>query len=321
MHRDWIRFEHVAAWTDLTNKLTAVDDTDEFYEAEDLMEELKEPGVDPSLDTLGLWDNGTMVGFGQLRLGEQLRDGRGRVSIGGGTAPEYRRRGHGTLIMDVLEARAGEKMAERHPGADYTIDVWGNATGHSAGAMAMSRGYEPARYFRDMTLAPGKFRPRPRPAAVAENAVLAPYSPGISEAVRLLDNEAFADHWGSAPKSADEWAAMTSARSFRSDYSRVLLDGNGYRRPPRALSHVLGAEWVAGELYISRVGTTRAARGLGYAAWALSTVIGAAFDEGFTKVDLSVDAQSPTGALGLYERLGFEVVRSGTVYRKTVTAR
>ena len=321
MHQDWIHLEHVGAWTELTNRLAAVDDTDEFYEAEDLLEELQEPGVDPTRDTLGLWDHGTMVGFGQLRLGEQLRDGRGRVSIGGGISPEYRRRGHGTVIMDVLEARAGEKMAERHPGVDYTIDVWGNAAGHAAGAMAVARGYAPARYFQDMTLSPEMFRPHGRPAAVPEGAVLAPYSPGIAEAVRLLDNEAFSDHWGSAPKSADEWEAMTGARSFRSDYSRILLDGIGGDRPVRALSHVLGAEWVAKELYISRVGTARHCRGLGYAAWALSTVVAAAFEDGFTKVDLSVDAQSPTGALGLYEGLGFQVVRSGTVFRKNVTAR
>ncbi|WP_181578424.1 GNAT family N-acetyltransferase [Arthrobacter sp. AQ5-05] len=321
MHQDWIHLEHVGAWTDLTNRLAAVDDTDEFYEAEDLLEELNEPGVDPARDTLGLWDNDTMVGFGQLRLGEQLRDGRGRVSIGGGISPEYRRRGHGTLVMDVLEARAREKMAERHPGVDYTIDVWGNAPGHSAGEMAMARGYEPARFFQDMTLAPGDFLPHRHPASVPEDTVLVPYSPGIAEAVRVLDNEAFADHWGSAPKSADEWAAMTGARSFRSNYSRVLLEDHGENRPARALSHVLGAEWVAKELYISRVGTARAARGLGYAAWVLSTVVAAAFEDGFTKVDLSVDAQSPPGARGLYERLGFQLVRSGAVYRKTVTAR
>lgn len=321
MQQDWIHLEHVGAWTDLTNKLAAVDDTDEFYEAEDLLEELNEPGVDPARDTLGLWDKDTMVGFGQLRLGEQLRDGRGRVSIGGGIAPEYRRRGHGTLVMDVLEARAGEKMAERHPGVDYTIDVWGNAPGHSAGAMAAARGYEPARFFQDMTLVPGDFRPHRRPASAPEDTVLVPYSPGIAEAVRLLDNEAFADHWGSAPKSPDEWLAMTGARSFRTNYSRVLLEGYGADRPARALSHVLGAEWVDRELYISRVGTARGARGLGYAAWVLSTVVAAAFGDGFTKVDLSVDAQSPTGALGLYERLGFKVVRRGAVYRKVVAAR
>lgn len=321
MHQDWIHPEHIAAWAGLTNRLAVVDATEEFYEAEDLAEELEEPGVKPDLDTIGLWDQDTMIGFGQLRLGQQLRDGRGRVSIGGGICPEYRRRGYGTAIMDTLELRAAEKMADRHPGVDFTIDVWGNAPGHASGAMAVARGYQAARYFQDMSVAPSGFRPQGRPAACPGDAQLVPYSPGLSEPVRNLDNEAFADHWGSTTKSVEEWAAMSGARSFRGGYSRVLLGTGGGSAPARALCHVLAAEWVPGELYISRVGTARDARGRGYAAWVLSAAIQAAFTDGFTKVDLSVDAQSPTGAAGLYRFLGFELLRQGVMYRKTVPGR
>lgn len=321
MRQDWIHPEHVAAWAALTNRLAAFDETGEFYEVEDLAEELDEPGVDPLQDTIGLWDGDAMIGFGQLRLGEQLRDGRGRVSIDGGIAPEYRRRGHGSGIMDTLESRAAEKMAERLPKIDFTIDVWGNAPGHGAGAMARSRGYEPARYFQDMSVLPDNFRPRGRPVAAYGDARLVAYSPSLSESVRLLDNEAFADHWGSTPKSVKEWAAMTGSRSFRGAYSQVLLQADGGSVPTTALCYVLAAEWVPGELYISRVGTARSSRGRGYAAWALSKAVQTAFDAGYAKVDLSVDAQSPTGAAGLYRLLGFELVRQGTMYRKIVRAR
>lgn len=321
MHQDWIHPEHIAAWARLTNRLAVVDATEEFYAAEDLAEELEEPGVEPRLDTLGLWDQDAMVGFGQLRVAQELRDGRGRVSIGGGIAPEYRRRGHGTAIMDTLELRAAEKMAERHPGVDFTIDVWGNAPGHASGAMAVARGYRATRYFQDMSVAPPGFRPQGRPAAGPADALPVPYSPDFSEQVRTLDNEAFADHWGSTPKSVEEWAAMSGARSFRGEYSRVLLETGTGAAPARALCHVLAAEWVPGELYISRVGTAREARGRGYAAWVLSVAIQAAFDDGFTKVELSVDAQSPTGAAGLYRFLGFELIRQGVVYRKAVSGR
>ncbi|MDO5744459.1 MAG: GNAT family N-acetyltransferase, partial [Micrococcaceae bacterium] len=296
------------------------DGTDEFYEAEDLLEELGEPGVDPGLDTVGLWDGGAMVGFGQLRLGAQLRDGRGRISIGGGISQAYRHMGHGTRIMDALEVRAAQKMAERHPGMEFTIDVWGNAPGNSAGRMAVARGYEPARHFQDMSVDRGGFRSRDRPAEAPAKAQLLAYSPDLAEDVRLLDNEAFADHWGSTPKSVEEWESMTNARSFRSGFSRVLVDACGSEAAPRALSYVLGAEWVSRELYVSRVGTARYARGRGYAAWVLSDVVSAAFEAGFTKVDLSVDAQSPTGATALYERLGFKAVRQGVLYRKVVAA-
>lgn len=308
------------AWVELTHSLSVADNTDEFYEDEDLREELLEPGVDPERDTIGLWDRGSMVGFGQLRLGAQLRDGRGRVFIGGGVSPEYRRKGHGGRIMDALELRAANKMAERHPGLDYTIDMWGNAPGHGAGEMALARGYEPARFFQDMEVFPNGYRFHDRPAATPENARLLSYFPGIAETTRLLDNEAFADHWGSTPKSVQEWETMTGARSFKADYSMVLMADSGADASPSALCYVLGSQWVPKELYISRVGTARSARGRGYAAWVLSTVLSAAFGTGFTKVDLTVDAQSETGAHGLYERLGFLRVRQETMYRQVAVS-
>jgi mycothiol synthase len=321
MRLAWIRPEHASAWAYLTNRLAVVDETEEFYEAEDLAEELKEPGMEPERDTIGLWDDDIMVGFGQLRFADQLRDGRGRVSIDGGIAPEYRRQGHGSVIMDTLESRAVQKMEERHPGLDFTIDIWGNAPGHSAGCMAMARGYEPARYFQDLSVTSAGFRPRDRAAVAPGDARLVAYSPGLAEVVRILDNEAFADHWGSTPKSVGEWAAMTGARSFRGQHSRVMVVDGGGSSPARALCYVLVAEWVQGELYISRVGTARGCRGHGYAAWVLSAVVAEAFDDGYAKVDLTVDAQSPTGAAGLYRRLGFELVREGTMYRKAVPGR
>jgi ribosomal protein S18 acetylase RimI-like enzyme len=37
-------------------------------------------------------------------------------------------------------------------------------------------------------------------------------------------------------------------------------------------------------------------------------------DEGFRTAALDVDSDSPTGALGLYERNGFRVKRTETVY-------
>lgn len=39
------------AWAELTNHLAEVDGTEEFYEAEDLAEELEDPRLDPRKDT------------------------------------------------------------------------------------------------------------------------------------------------------------------------------------------------------------------------------------------------------------------------------
>ncbi len=55
-------------------------------------------------------------------------------------------------------------------------------------------------------------------------------------------------------------------------------------------------------------------RGLAKALLARSLV--AAREAGFTSAGLGVDAENPTGALGLYESLGFAPERTGIAYRK-----
>jgi mycothiol synthase len=40
---------------------------------------------------------------------------------------------------------------------------------------------------------------------------------------------------------------------------------------------------------------------------------------GFEESALSVDAENPSGALELYKKMGFEVVRQETSYRKELT--
>lgn len=317
---DWIRNEDVQAWSELSNHLAVVDATDEIYGPEDLLEELHEPGKDPQKDTFSVRDSGRFIGFGQVRVGQQLRDGLCRISLDGGVHPEYRRQGIGTRLMDMLEKRGIDKASLMHPGAPSSIDLWGNAAGHGAGIMAESRGYYPARYFQDMTVTTLGFRKGATVHEYDRSMDSVPYSSELAESVRLLDNEAFADHWGSTPKTAEEWDDMSSARSFRAARSRILIE-NGHEEASRKIvSYVLASEWAPGELYVARVGTARDSRGRGYAARLLSEVVGSSLADGFTKVELSVDAQSPTGAVGLYERLGFSVTRTGTMYRKMVPA-
>jgi ribosomal protein S18 acetylase RimI-like enzyme len=96
--------------------------------------------------------------------------------------------------------------------------------------------------------------------------------------------------------------------AFRPEFS-FLAYGDG-----EPLGMVIGHEYDAyaeatGErdVYIPIVGTRRAGRGRGIASALLSRALTEARAAGFTNASLNVDADSPTGALGLYERAGFTV--------------
>lgn len=304
--------DHAPAWAELSNVLARSDDTDEFYEPEDLVEELGEPGINPVTDTLGGWDGDTMVAYGQLRVASSLTDRETKASLAGGVHPGWRGRGLGRAVMDWIEPRADGLAQERYPGAPVVWSVWCGKPGSSAERLASSRGYSPARYFRDMRLNLGAWE-APAPAAAA--AVGSPVSPGMTEALRRAHNEAFADHWGSSERSPALWADQLAARSFRASLSRAALSADSALAPEDAVdAYVLSNEFVTGELYIALVGTRRRARGRGLATALLTEVLSAARDAGYRQVDLGVDSASPTGALGLYERVGFSPVRTNVVY-------
>ena len=328
------------AWSFLTDVLAVADNTDERYAPEDLAEELDEPGFTPALDSIGVWDGDRMVGFGQLRVKGSLLEGRAIAHIDGGVDPAYRGRGVGRDIMDRLEARARALSAERHPGAPLRLDVWAHAPGSGATRLAAARGYEPVRYFQDMRLDLSGW---PDPDAGQPSPIAVPFAPRYAEAVLTAHNEAFADHWASTPRSPEAWTNMLESRSARPDLSRIALSrpqpaaaadpaaplepadpldpagpGNPAEGSPADAvdSYVLCAEWVPGTLHVNLVGTRRRARGRGLATTLLTDVVRAAREAGYRSVELGVDSNSPTGAVGLYERIGFAKVRTNVVYSR-----
>lgn len=302
--------ETTPQWTELTNLLATVDDTDEFYDAEDLAEELTEHGFDPEQDSWAAWDGETMVAYGQLRVSMELTvDGDARADLGGGVHPQWRGQGIGTELLGRMEPRAIELARTRHPGAPVQLRTQGGKEGSDARPLMAALGYQPVRYFTDMT------RPLPGdPLTVEPDSRIRPYGPDIAEATRLAHNDAFATHWGSTPMTPERWADLVDARSFRPDDSRVVLSDDG-----AVLAYTLCGQWVDRELYINLVGTVQAARGQGLGrAVLLATVADAAASGRYGVVDLGVDSANPTGAGALYASVGFTPVRTYATMAKTV---
>jgi mycothiol synthase len=67
------------------------------------------------------------------------------------------------------------------------------------------------------------------------------------------------------------------------------------------------------------VGTHADHRRRGIARALIATTFAQLKSEGFTDVQLGVDAASPTNATSVYESLGFTVTRRITVFRRPIT--
>lgn len=134
------------------------------------------------------------------------------------------------------------------------------------------------------------------------------------QAVHRVLEESFADHFSSYRESFPEFVMrLREDAGHRWDHwwlATVETD-EGVLPAGALVSSVVGPDSTGREAsYIDYIGVHRRARGRGVAKSLLHTVIADSAERGRSGVGLEVDADSPTGADGLYASLGWE-----TVYR------
>jgi ribosomal protein S18 acetylase RimI-like enzyme len=300
----------LVAWSELTGVLAKSDGIEDTWSPEDLAEELRAPNFDRRTDSWAVWDGDQLVAFGQLRVRDALREGRAHAWLAGGVHPDWRREGIGNRLLDLMQDRAADLCAERHPGREIILSAEGGLDGAPVRPLLERRGYELVRYFHHMRRAyPGA--PLPEPAHPVEL-----YQPAFSEVLHRAHNEAFSTHFRFAPSSDAEWIESMQTRSLRADASYVLRGDDGAIK-----AYVVSYCHVLGELYIGRVGTVQAERGHGYARACLLACLRAGLEQGYSAAELDVDSTNPTGAGALYESMGFARTKTLAFYERTVPAR
>ncbi len=129
------------------------------------------------------------------------------------------------------------------------------------------------------------------------------------QVVHQMLEESFADHFNSYRESFPEFMQrLREDPGHRWDHWWIAeIDVDGELRPGGALvSSVLSADLHGREgSYVDYIGVHRDARGRGVAKALLHTVIRDCLERGGNRVDLEVDADSDTGADGLYLAMGW----------------
>jgi mycothiol synthase len=150
-----------------------------------------------------------------------------------------------------------------------------------------------------------------RPVASHENGL--PVAADLRTVHQLLE-ESFADHFNSYRESFPEFVQrLREDPGHRWDHWWIATaDIEGMQRPAGALvSSVLPPDDTGRQgSYVDYIGVHRRARGRGVAKALLHTVIADTARRGRNRVGLEVDADSPTGADGLYTSMGWT-----TLYR------
>lgn len=311
-----ITAEDGAGWARLVLAVEESYGTQEIVGADDLVEDLRDPDVDPERGTIAAFSEGNMIAYAGLRASPGVT-GRHEMHLYGGVHPSQRGRGLGTRLLAWAEQAALPLHQARYPGHPLALSASCPAGQGDALALFAAAGYQQARWFhfmsRDLTGAvPGGQLP--------EGTRIAGYAAGLSLAARQVRDEAFRDHWGSTPTSAESWQHFTGHERFRPAFSFLAYLGG---EPAGVLiAHEYDAFRQATgrrECYIATVGVTRPARGRGIASALIRRCLAAAQADGCTVATLHVDAGSPTGALTLYEHLGFTTRSTSVTLIKDLT--
>lgn len=303
-----------AAWADLLAAIELVDERGETYEAADLADEWASIWAHPETDSIVVWDGDEEVAFGWLKTQVGVAKEH-RIDCWGGVRPSHRNRGIGRQLLDWQVRRASEVAATLDPGLPTRIGLDVGDHQPELLDLAARAGFVALRRFLEVARPVDLPIPHVEPPA---GLVLEPWSPQLDEAVRDAHRDAFVDHWGSEPRTEEEWRQWyTGHRAFRQDLSLLAVDPFDKSVVGFVLCAAYPQDWelVPREAWINSVGTRRAWRGRGVARWLLSESLSrtASSDTGFERAILGVDADNPTGALGLYRRLGFDDVRATTM--------
>ena len=268
---------------------------------------------DPARDVTIAEIDGRVVGTAS-REWVETTDDQLEYRLDGAVDPEFRGRGIGSTLLADSERRQRELAATNASPLPRILGSWSADTQERDERLLTAAGFEPARWFFDMTrrsLDDVPVVPMP------DGLELRPVTPDTALQVWRGDVEAFRDHWGGFDGS-DERLAEWLARPYN-DLSMWLIAYDGDEVAGGVLNTIDPDENAALGIrrgWLSSVFTRRPwrRRGLARALIARSLVLHR--ERGMTTASLGVDAENPSGALGLYEGVGFQVDYRSTAWRK-----
>jgi mycothiol synthase len=274
---------------------------------------------DPSRDVAVAELEGRAVGMASQDWVD-TRDGEMRdFRLWGAVDPEYRRRGIGTALLADNERRARALWSSAPTDLRPVYGAWA-ADRRPAAKLLERAGYELVRWFFDMV------RPTlddaqsdvPLPEGFDVRSVTKEQYPAIWKANR----EAFRDHWGGSDES--EAAMRRFLEAPDADPSLWLIAWEGDEIAGGIINGIHPEENEALGIqrgWLSSVFTRRQWRRRGLARALIAQSLVLLRDRGMTSAGLGVDADNPSGALGLYEEAGFEVDERFNAWRKPMEER
>jgi mycothiol synthase len=231
--------------------------------------------------------------------------------------PGWRSRNIRRAMLRHNERRLRE-IASTHPndGARF-FEVWAGDAEVDWVSLLLDEGYKPVRYSFEMVRPNLEHIPD---LSLPEGLELRPGKPEQSRVIFKAAAEAFQDHWGASEWHDQEYERWLEQPTFNPDLWQVAWDGNEVAGMILNFIHEKeNREFNRKRGYTETICVRRPWRKKGLARALLARSFKMLKGLGMTEAALSVDAENISGALRLYESMGFRTVRRHATYRKSLT--
>jgi len=148
----------------------------------------------------------------------------------------------------------------------------------------------------------------------AEGLEVVPFEDKYEKALYHAHMEAFLDHWGFQTRPQEEWRKRFDSADFRPQQSFLVLT------PGREIAGYLLSMAFAdpSRMTMATIGTRRPWRRKGVATALMAAALGAYREAGVTTANLGVDTANPSGAVGVYERMGFRAMHKAVTFSRLI---
>lgn len=227
------------------------------------------------------------------------------LQVDGNVHIDYRRQGLGTALMQWAEETAVSHWQQYDDKKPRRLLASTLDHRHSRIALFERHGFQPMRYFYTMSC---DLQEPLSDKLLPEGITAVPYKPELDLPMMNAFNAAFAQHWGLPTMTIEHWQQrFTDTPHFRSDLTYLALDEQdevvGF-----CLTEVHGnknQQMGIKEAWIEAIGVLPRWRKKGLASALMNMAMKQYKAIGMETVGLDVDTENPTGALRLYENLGF----------------
>jgi mycothiol synthase len=269
---------------------------------------------DPARDVLVVEVGGSIVGYARCAWYREFAGDRIYETICF-LDPGWQRRGLGRAMLAAIEERVREVAAGHPTDGKRLLQAEANDAATGREALLRSAGFVPVRHGFTMvrpTLDDQPDAPLPDGVEIRE------VRPEHMRAIWDADQEAFRDHWGSGQATeADYQLFLDDPTQGDTTLWRIAWDGDQVAGQVRSyINAEENRRFGRRRGWVENISVRRPWRHRGLARALMAASFPLLRERGMTEGALTVDTENLSGALRVYESVGFRPVHRSTTYRR-----